>query len=55
MTDIDEMLVVRTLGKQLWIKTCAQWTDHFTAILDNKCSDYDATHLVFDRCDLFIL
>jgi len=41
----DRMAVVQTMGKPLWIKTCAQRTDHSTAILDNKCSDYDETHL----------
>jgi len=55
VTVIDRMAVVQIMGKPPWIKTCAQWADHFTAILDSKCSDYDKTHLVFDHCDLFIL
>jgi len=49
---IDGMAVVQAMGKPSWIKTCAQWADHFTAILDSKCSDYDEVHLVFDRYDL---
>jgi len=51
VTVIDEMAVVQAMGKPSWIKTCAQWADHFTAIL-GKCSDYDKFHLVFDRYDL---
>jgi len=52
VTVIDGMAVVQTMGKPSWIKTCAQWADHFTAILDSKCSDYDEVHLVFDHYDL---
>ena len=52
VTVIDGMAVVQGMGKPSWIKTCAQWADHFTAILDSKCSDYDEVHLVFDRYDL---
>jgi len=52
ITVIDGMAVVQAMGKPSWIKACAQWADHFTAILDSKCSDYDEVHLVFDRYDL---
>ena len=51
ITVIDGMAVVQAMGKPSWIKACAQWADHFTAILDSKCSDCDKVHLVFDRYD----
>jgi len=35
VTVIDGMAVVQGMGKPSWIKTCAQWADHFTAILDS--------------------
>ena len=35
-----------------WVSHCAQWADHFIAMHDSKCSDYDEVHLVFDRNDL---
>ena len=37
VTVIDGMAVVQAMGKPSWIKTCAQWAVHFTAILDSKC------------------
>ncbi|KAJ8401582.1 hypothetical protein AAFF_G00378990 [Aldrovandia affinis] len=40
------------MGKPPWIKTCAQWADHFTATLDSKTKVYSEIHLVFDRYDL---
>jgi len=39
------------MGKPCWIKTCAQWANHFTTVLDSKCGNYDEVHLVFDRYD----
>ena len=52
MTVIDGMAVVQAMGKPPWVKTCAQWADHFIVMLDSKCSDYDEVHLAFDRYDL---
>jgi len=52
VTVIDGMAVVQAMAKPPWVKTCAQWADHFIAMLDWKCSDYDEVHLVFDRYDL---
>ena len=52
MTVIDGMAVVQAMGKPPWVKTCAQWADHFIAMLDSNCSDYDEVHLMFDRYDL---
>jgi hypothetical protein len=52
VTVIDGMAVVQAMGKPPWVKTCAQWADHFTGILDSKAKDYDEVHLVFDRYDL---
>lgn len=52
VTVIDGMSVVQAMGKPPWVKTCAQWADHFIAMLDSKCSEYDEVHLVFDRYDL---
>jgi len=52
VTVIDGMAVVQAMGKPPWVKTCAQWADHFIAMLDSKCSDYDEVHLVFDCYDL---
>ena len=40
------------MGKPPWIKTCAQWADHFTAILDSKTKEYSEIHVVFDRYNL---
>ncbi len=52
VTVIDGMAVVQAMGKPTWVKTCAQWAEHFTTTLDRKCSDYDEVHLVFDRYNL---
>ena len=52
VTIIDGMAVVQAMGKPPSIKTCAQWADHFTAVLESKAKDYDEIHLVFDRYDL---
>ncbi|KAJ8394728.1 hypothetical protein AAFF_G00043280 [Aldrovandia affinis] len=49
---IDGMAVVQGMRKPPWIKTCAQWADHFTATLDSKIKEYSEIHLVFDRYDL---
>jgi len=43
------------MGKPPWVKTCAQWADHFTATLDSKSSDFDEVHLVFHSYELPIL
>ena len=51
-TVIDGMAIVQAMGKPPWVKTCAQWADHFIATLDSKCREYDELHLVFDRYDL---
>ena len=51
-TVIDGMAIVQAMGKPPWVKTCAQWADHFIATLDSKCREYDEIHLVFDRYDL---
>ncbi len=52
VTVIDGMAVVQSMGKPTWVKTCAQWADHFLATLDSKANDYDEVHLVFDRYDV---
>lgn len=46
---IDGMAVVQEMGKPPWIKTCAQWADHFTAALDSKTKEYSKIHVVFDH------
>jgi len=52
VTVIDGMVVVQAMVKAPWVKTCAQWADHFIAMLDSKCSVYDEfLHLVCDRYD----
>ena len=51
-TVINGMALVQAMGKPCWIKTCAQWANHFTTVLDSKCGDYDEVHLVFDRYDV---
>ena len=51
-TVIDGMALVQAMGKPCWIKTCAQWANHFTTVFDSKCGDYDEVHLVFDRYDV---
>jgi len=51
-TVIDGMAIVQAMGKPPWVKTCAQWADHFIVTLDSKCIEYDELHLVFDRYDL---
>lgn len=50
MIVMDGIAVVH--GKPPWIRTCAQWADHFTATLDSKTKDYDEIHIVFDRYNL---
>lgn len=52
VTVIDGMAVVQAMGKPQWMKTCAQWADHFNATLDCKANGYDEVHLVFDCYDL---
>lgn len=52
VTVIDGMAVVQAMGKPQWVKTCAQWADHFNATLDCKTNVYNEVHLVFDRYDL---
>ena len=49
---IDGMAVVHAMGKPTWIKTCANWADHFIATLESKVKEYEEIHLVFDRYDL---
>ncbi len=51
-TVIDGMAVVQAMGKPPWVKTCAQWAEHFTTTLDRKYKHYDGAHLVADGYDL---
>ena len=48
------MAVVHAMGKPTWIKTCANWADHFIATLESKVKEYEEIHLVFDCYDLLI-
>ena len=43
-TVIDGMAIVQAMGKPPWIKTCAQWADHFIATLDSKSSSFYLFH-----------
>ncbi len=52
VTVIDGMGVVQSMGNPTWVTTCADWADHFNAILDNKSKDYNEVHLIFDRYDV---
>ena len=38
-TVIDGMAIVQAMGKPPWVKTCAQWADHFIATLDSKAEN----------------
>ena len=51
---IDGMAVVHAMGKPTWIKTCANWADHFIATLESKVEEYEEIHLVFDRTKIIL-
>ena len=43
------------MEKQSWIRTCSDWVDHFSNMLDCKKRDYDDAHLVVSNYDISCL
>ena len=46
------MAVVQSMGKPTWVRTGLDLTKHFMTIVENKSSDFDEFHIIFDRCDV---